>query len=136
VLGQAAGRGEIEAVVDRSIATQDDVGTTIELREACFDPPAADCRYGKPAGAGWQIYAGGLRPRAASDLYPAGVVTRLSADGGSRGAPISRALRLVAPKYSEGRFREGARRTADRWSCSYDDIFEQTLTRPQLPPRR
>jgi hypothetical protein len=61
VLVPAAGRGEIEAVVDRSIATKDDVGTTIELREACFDPPAADCNYGKPAGAGWQIYVGGLR---------------------------------------------------------------------------
>jgi hypothetical protein len=44
-----------------SIVTVDDVSKTVELREACFDPPDGDCRYGTAANAGWQLYAGILR---------------------------------------------------------------------------
>ena len=56
-----ADRGDIEAVVDRSIVSGDDVGRTIDLWEACGDKHGTACAYGKATGAGWQFYAGGLR---------------------------------------------------------------------------
>jgi hypothetical protein len=57
---RTADRGVVAGVVDRSIVSQQDAGRTIELREACFDPPAGRCRYGRAAGAGWQVYAGSV----------------------------------------------------------------------------
>jgi hypothetical protein len=48
------------AEVDRSIVTADDVGRTVELRKACFDPSAGRCGLGKPTGAGWELYAGAV----------------------------------------------------------------------------
>ncbi|MEU7909274.1 DUF6346 domain-containing protein [Actinoplanes sp. NPDC049118] len=49
-----------QAEVDRSILTKADVDKTVELHEACFDPPEAHCNLGKEASAGGQIYAGVL----------------------------------------------------------------------------
>ena len=54
-------RREYEAFVDRSIVREDQIGTTIRLREACFAPPLDDCRYGRPTGLGWQFYRGAMR---------------------------------------------------------------------------
>ncbi len=58
---ESTDRGDVEALVDRSIVSEDDVGRTVELWEACGDTPGAACAYGKATGAGWQIYAGGVR---------------------------------------------------------------------------
>ncbi|GAA2906569.1 hypothetical protein Acy02nite_75020 [Actinoplanes cyaneus] len=54
-------RGDVEAVVDRSIVSKEDVGRSVDLREACGDKPGDTCTYGKAAGAGWQLYAAGIR---------------------------------------------------------------------------
>ncbi|GAA2907759.1 hypothetical protein Acy02nite_87410 [Actinoplanes cyaneus] len=50
-----------QAAVDRSIVTDEDVGRTIELLQACYNPPGTHCTLGKPASALGQVYAGGLR---------------------------------------------------------------------------
>ncbi|GAA2914006.1 hypothetical protein Acy02nite_91020 [Actinoplanes cyaneus] len=56
-----ADRGDVEAVVDRSIVSKEDVGRTVDLWEACGEKPGAACSYGKAVGAGWQIYEGVVR---------------------------------------------------------------------------
>ncbi|MFY1637847.1 DUF6346 domain-containing protein [Solwaraspora sp. WMMB335] len=45
----------VNAVVDRSIATPEDVGRVISLREACYGENQTDCRYGEPTSAIWPI---------------------------------------------------------------------------------
>ncbi|WP_412102824.1 DUF6346 domain-containing protein [Plantactinospora sp. KLBMP9567] len=47
-----------EVLVTRSIIKPADIGTVIELRQACSGSAALDCSYGKPTGIGWQLYYG------------------------------------------------------------------------------
>ena len=61
IVPAVAGRPAFEAFVDRSVVREDQIGTTVELREACYDPPLADCRYGTATGLGWQFYRGAMR---------------------------------------------------------------------------
>jgi hypothetical protein len=49
------------AEVDRSILTDQDIGQTVDLLQACYNPPSSHCTLGRPANAFGELYAGGLR---------------------------------------------------------------------------
>jgi len=52
----ADGRADTQGVLTRSIATPDQIGQTIELRERCFGEQNTDCGYGKPTSTWGDIY--------------------------------------------------------------------------------
>jgi hypothetical protein len=49
------------AEVDRSIVTEQNIGRTVDLLQACYNPPGSHCTLGRPANGFGEIYAGGLR---------------------------------------------------------------------------
>ncbi|WP_369938670.1 DUF6346 domain-containing protein [Plantactinospora sp. BB1] len=57
---EPSGGHETEGVVSGSIVRPDDVGTVIELRQACSGTSSSDCSYGKPTGFWWQVYYGSI----------------------------------------------------------------------------
>lgn len=56
---QSGGEGA-QVTVGRSIVKPEEIGTVVELRQACPDSIPSNCGYGKPTGVGWQLYYGGL----------------------------------------------------------------------------
>jgi hypothetical protein len=57
---RADGRADTHGVVTRSIATPDEIGRTIDLRERCSDERNTACVYGEPASQWWGLYLGVL----------------------------------------------------------------------------
>lgn len=53
--------GRVEAFVGRSIASPQDIGKTIALREACNGPGRSGCSYGAPVSGLWSLVYGAFR---------------------------------------------------------------------------